>query len=144
MFMLSFGFQVPLWMLFFCCCFCDWRKSSVYQRHFSHEGLIHKTRIKRNANDVFLLTSTAVINLIALKFLPTLFERIADRFLQSAFSIPLIYGFLKYYFKFMESASTLKCHCELFDDEFQFLFRDILPDAVESNFDSLLWEEINP
>ena len=76
------------------------------------------------------------MNLIALKFLPILFERIGDRFLQSAFSIPLIYEFLKYYFKFMESASTLKCHCELFDDEFQFLFRDILPDAVESHFDS--------
>ena len=76
------------------------------------------------------------MNLIALKFLPILFERIADRFLQSAFSIPLIYEFLKYYLKFMESASTLKCHCELFDDEFQFLSRDILPDAVESHFDS--------
>ena len=25
------------------------------------------------------------------------------------------------------------CHCELFDYEFQFIFRDILPDAVESN-----------
>ena len=43
----------------------------------------------------------------------------------------------------MESASTLKCHCELFDDEFQFLFRDILPDAVESHFDSPLSEDIN-
>ena len=112
-----------------------WLAKVINQKHFSHEGLIHKTRIKRSANDVFL-TSTPVINLIALKFLPTLFERIADRFLQSAFSIPLIYEFLKYYFKFMESASTLKCHCELFNDEFQFLFRDILPDAVESHFDS--------
>ena len=58
------------------------------------------------------------------------FRTVGDRFLQAAFSVPLIYGFFKYYFKFMESASTLKCHCELFDDEFRFLFRDIVPDAV--------------
>ena len=33
----------------------------------------------------------------------------------------------------MEFASTLKSHCELLDDEFQIIFRHILPRVVESN-----------
>ena len=32
-----------------------WLAKVINQKHFSHEGLIHKTRIKRNANDVFFM-----------------------------------------------------------------------------------------
>lgn len=118
-----------------------WLAKVINQKHFSHEGLIHKTRIKRNANDVFFMINKHPCHQFDYSEVFTHPFRTdwgqissVGIFYSSDLSIfKVIYGICLH---FEVSLWIVWWRISI-------SFRDILPDVVESHLDSPLWEEIN-